>query len=187
MFLAEVIAIAVWRKPDRVAFKANVRLKRTFVPFSNGTFPFQMERSLFKWNVPFSNGTFASQRERSFSTGTFASQRGRSLPKGTVRFPKRTFAFQKERSLFKGNGMLRSFFFFFLFFFSLLHPKPLERSHAKLNLRKARIKERRIQRDFRKICASLNAIYSCSKRVIPHNTHFESHISTSRYPLWISL
>ena len=90
-------------------------LKRTFaskanVPFSKRTFPFQMERSLFKWNVPFSNGTFPFQMERSlpkgnvrFSTGTFASQRGRSLPKGTVRFPKGTFAFQKERSLFKGN------------------------------------------------------------------------------------
>ena len=92
-------APAVWRKPDRFAFKANV-------PFSNGTFPFQMERSLFKWNVPFSNGTLASQRERSlfnwnvrFPKGPFASQRDRSLPKGNVRFSKGTFAFQRERSM----------------------------------------------------------------------------------------
>ena len=82
---------AVWRKPDRFAFKANV-------PFSNGTFPFQMERSLPKGNVRFSTGTFASQRERSlhkgnvpFSNGTFASQMERSLPKGNVRFSKGMF------------------------------------------------------------------------------------------------
>ena len=61
--------MAVWRKPDRVAFKANVR--------------FQSERSLFKWNVHFPKGTFASQRER-------------SLFKWNVRFPNGTFAFQRE-------------------------------------------------------------------------------------------
>ena len=76
--------LAVWRKPDRVAFKANVR--------------FQSERSLFKANVPFSNGTSTSQRERSlhkgnvpFSNGMFASQMERSLPKGNVRFSKGMF------------------------------------------------------------------------------------------------
>ena len=83
-------------------------LKRTFaskanVPFSKGTFPFQMERSLPKWNVRFPKRTFPFQMERPlpkgnvrFTKGTFPFQMERSLPKWNVRFPKGTFAFQRE-------------------------------------------------------------------------------------------
>ena len=83
---------AVWRKPDRFAFKANV-------PFSNGTFPFQMERSLCEANVRFPKGTFALEANVPFEKGTFHLKRERSLPKGNVRFSKGTFAFQRERSM----------------------------------------------------------------------------------------